>query len=469
MAPPAPLDPAVLAVVQAIGASGGRAVLVGGWVRDWLLGLGSKDYDFEVYGLELGALERVLGAFGDVIAVGKSFGVLRVKGLDVDFSIPRRDSKAGRGHRGFLVELDPTLDFAEAASRRDLTLNSIGLDPLTGEVLDPHGGRRDLERKMLRATDAAKFAEDSLRALRVAQFRARFEMEPDEELRRICGAIDISDLPGERIFEELRKLLLKARRPSLGLAFLGETGLLRFFPELASMVGVPQDKVWHPEGTVWEHTLMVVDEAAASRTGGEAEDLAVMLGALCHDLGKPLTTVVDGDRVRSPEHEERGVPVAEAFLSRLRAPGDLTAKVCGLVRFHLAPATFPQGGASPKAYRRLARRLEEAGINARVLHRLARADHFGRTTEDALARVFPSGDEFLRRMEDLAVERSAPKDVVLGRHLLARGFVPSPWFGEVLGACRDVQDETGWDDPDRILDRVLAERGEERTASSSKE
>ena len=452
-----PVDSTVESVARAIQVAGGRALLVGGYVRDRLLGLSSKDFDIEVYGLKLQELESVLRTFGEVIAVGRAFGVLRVKGLDADLSIPRRDSKTGRGHRGFLVELDPTLDFATAARRRDLTINSMAMDPLTLEVLDPHGGREDLSRRLLRATDPEKFGEDSLRALRVAQLRARFEMEPDAELRAICAGIDLSDLPGERLLEEFKKMLLKAKRPSLGLEFLRETGLLRYFPELESMVGVPQDKEWHPEGTVWEHTLLVVDEAAGARTVNEEEDLVVLLGALCHDLGKPLTTVEVDGRIRSPCHEEKGVPVAESFLARLRLSNEATTAVAALVRHHLAPSQLPQGGATPKAYRRLARRLEAAGINAQILYRVAQADHFGRTTPDALARSFPAGEEFLCRVGELAIAEKATSDVVLGRHLIARGLTPSPRFGEILAACREVQDETGWEEPERVLERVMAE------------
>jgi tRNA nucleotidyltransferase (CCA-adding enzyme) len=332
----------------------------------------------------------------------------------------------------------------------------MGLDPLTGELLDPHGGREDIGRRVLRATDPARFGEDSLRGLRAAQFRARFAMEPDAGLRALCSSLDLSDLPGERVFDELRKLLLKAARPSLGFEFLRETRLLRFFPELEAMVGVPQDPEWHPEGTVWEHTMLVVDEAARAKTGKEDEDLVVLLGALLHDVGKPATTVVADGRVRSPSHEDEGVPIARGFLERLRASNEVIEKVAALVKHHLAPAQFLQGDASPKAYRRLARKLAAAGVNARILHRVALADHLGRTTDEALRRVFPAGDEFLRRAEDLAVEEEAVKDVVLGRHLIARGHAPGPWFGKVLAECREVQDETGWDDPDRILDRVLA-------------
>ena len=220
-------------------------------MRDGLLGHASKDWDIEVFGLDLDALQAVLERFGRVIAVGRAFGVLRLAELDVDFSLPRRDSKVGPGHRGFDVEVDPTLDFETASRRRDLTVNSMGLDPLTEELLDPHGGRADLEAGTLRAVDAATFPEDPLRGLRVAQLSARLSMEPDAELVALCRRLDLSEVSPERILEEFRKLLLQGVRPSLGLAFLRESGLLRHFPELEALVGVPQDPAWHPEGDVW--------------------------------------------------------------------------------------------------------------------------------------------------------------------------------------------------------------------------
>ena len=454
------LPPEIQRIAEAIDQAGGRALLVGGVVRDALLGQPSKDQDIEVHGLPLSELEDVLGGFGEVIAVGRSFGVLRIKGIDCDFSIPRRDNKAGRGHRGFIVELDPDLDFATAARRRDLTINAMGQDALTGEILDPHGGRADLAAKRLRATDPVHFAEDPLRALRVAQFAARLEMEPDDELRELCATLDLSELPGERFQEEFRKLLMKGVRPSVGLEFLRETGLLRFFPELQAMVDVPQDAEWHPEGTVWEHTLLVVDEAAAAKTGDAEEDLIVLLGALLHDVGKPATTFEENGRIRSPNHERLGVPPAREFLERLRVSADLTAAVCALVEHHLAPATFIYGNAGPKAYRRLATKLARAGINARILWRVAQADHFGRTTPDALARDFSTGDEFLRRATELSVEEAPDPDVVLGRHLIARGLPPGPSFGPVLERCREIQDERGWTDAQQILEQYFAEKAD---------
>ena len=450
------IDPKIVSVIRAIADAGGRGLLVGGYVRDRLLGIDSKDYDIEIYGLAIEALEDVLAGFGEVIQVGRAFGVVRVKGIDADISLPRRDSKTGAGHRGFDVTFDPNLNFAEASRRRDLTINSIGFDPLSDEVLDPHGGRSDLEHRVLRATDANHFAEDPLRGIRAAQFAARFEMTPDAELVKLCAQLDLEELAPERIFEEFRKLLLKGRKPSLGLEFMRRSNMLRFFPELAALVDVPQDPEWHPEGDVWVHTLMVVDEAAGMRTGGE-DDLALMYGALCHDFGKPDATIEYGGRIRSPEHDAAGARIARSFLERLRAPGRLVDQVDALVKYHLAPALFLAQGTTAKGYRRLARNLEQAGAGIDLLVRVARADHWGRTTEEAKQRVFPAGEAFLEAATNAQVVERAPVDVVQGRHLIARGFAPGPHFSDILGRCREIQDETGLQDPEEILDRVLDE------------
>lgn len=473
--------PRVLAIAEALEHAGGTAVLVGGAVRDAHLGAdGSqvKDLDLEVFGLELGQMESVLGRFGKLIAIGRAFGVLRIGGLDVDFSLPRRDSKTAPGHRGFEVAFDPSLSFEEASRRRDLSVNSMGVNLRSGELLDPHGGRRDLERRVLRATDPRFFSEDPLRGLRVAQLAARFSMTPDRELVELCRALDLSELPGERLWVEFQKLFCKGVEPSRGLSFLRDSDLLRFFPELAALVDVPQDPEWHPEGDVWLHTLMVVDRAAELRDEN-AETLArdpmsasagsakgdsaevLMFGALCHDFGKPATTEEIDGRIRSRGHERAGVAPTLAFLERLRASNELKARVAMLVQHHLAPALYVKNGAQGRGYRKLARELGTVGLSMQSLERVARADHLGRTTDEALRREFVSGDEFLRRASTLEVENRGPTDVVLGRHLIARGFEPSRSFGPLLARCRDLQDETGSADPDWILDRVLSEQGAE--------
>ena len=453
------LDTRIKAIAEAIAAAGGRPVAVGGFVRDLCLGIDAKDMDIEVFGLPLEDLEAALAKFGRVRRVGRAFGVLRLdgKGVHAEFSLPRRDSKRGPGHRGFDVQVDPDLDFTEAARRRDLTINSMGMELPSGAILDPHGGRRDLERRVLRATDTATFPEDPLRGLRVAQFCARLDMAPDEELVRLCGELDLTEISSERKREEFHKLLLRGVRPSLGLAFLRRSGLLGHFPELAALVGVPQDPRWHPEGDVWTHTLMVVDEAAMLRTGNRDEDAALMFGALCHDFGKPLVTDARSDgSIRSPGHSEAGIAPTRVFLDNLRTSHALVKQVCALVRHHLAPAQFVAQSAGDRAYRRLARRLAADGVTMELLVRTARADHFGRTTKEALARSFQEGERFLARARALAVADRSPPNAVLGRHLVARGLKPGPEFSDVLRRCRTVQDTHGWSDPDRILDTVLS-------------
>lgn len=445
----------LVALCAEIADAGGRAWLVGGAVRDLLLGEQSAELDFEVRGLALEELRGVLAARGEVIEVGRAFGVLRLRHIDVDFALPRRDSRQGRGHRGIHAEVHPHLDPVVAARRRDLTINSMSLDPLTVELFDPLDGQADLRAGRLRACDPATFGEDPLRALRVMQLAGRLEMDPDTELVDVCAGQDLSELSAERIFDEFRKLLLLSGEPSRGLRFLREATLLRFFPEMAAMVDVPQDPHWHPEGDVWTHTLMVVDAAAGLRDGGE-DDLALMFGALCHDFGKPATTVTGDDgRIRSPQHDVVGERLAGEFLAAMRAPQDLSAKVRALTREHLAPAVLVEQNSSDRAWRRLARRLWRSGTSMELLERLARADHLGRTTGEARRGEFAAGDEFLARARALEVDHSVPPDVVQGRHLLALGMKPGKEIGAVLDRCRAVQDETGWTDPERILERVL--------------
>ena len=229
----------------------------------------------------------------------------------------------------------------------------------------------------------------------------------------------------------------------------------QIIPELFALIGVVQDPRWHPEGDVWTHTVMVVDAAVDERVGDEADDMALMFAALCHDLGKPETTVVEAERIHSHRHEHRGIGPTESFLQRLRAPNDLVEQVCALVKNHLAPVHFHKNGAKPRAYRKLARKLGDAGTNIELLMRVVRADQFGRTTAEAKARQFPGGDAFWVRARDLGVHDRAPIDRVLGRHLIARGLKPGLAFKDLLSRCRDVQDETGWTDTEQILDRVL--------------
>ena len=421
--------PLAQSIARATRDAGGRALVVGGWVRDQLLGHPSKDLDIEVFGVPADRLRALLGNLGRVDTVGESFTVYKVGNVDV--SLPRRESKTGRGHKGFTVEGDPSLSTGEAARRRDFTINAISRDPLTGELIDPFGGQRDLAAKVLRAVDPRTFADDSLRVLRAMQFAARFELTADEQTKALCQSLPLDDLPAERIWGEIEKLLLLARRPSIGLALALELGVIdRLFPELKALAGCPQEPEWHPEGDVWVHTLLVVDEARKridDLDRGRAS--AVMLGAVCHDLGKPSTTAVIDGRIRSMGHEEAGVAPATVLLDRLNIQTldgyDVRQAVLGIVAHHLKPGAFFKSAApvGDGAFRRLAQK-----VDMELLARVAKADCLGRTGEFDCTAM----DWFLERARLLGVEHAAPAPLLMGRHLIALGVSPGPQMGEIL-------------------------------------
>src|SRR5687767_4951826 len=245
------LPPKILDLATAVRDASGRALLVGGCVRDALMGVQPKDWDLEIYGVAPERLREILDRFGPVNVVGEAFTVYKL-GLDLDVSLPRRERKSGRGHRAFVIEGDPSMTIEEATRRRDFAINAILEDPLTGEIIDPFGGQRDIEKRILKAVSAETFAEDSLRVLRAAQLAARFEFDIDEETVVLCRGLDLSDLPAERVWGEVEKLLLRARCPSIGLGWLRKFGAIdQLFPEIASLIDVPQDPEWHPEGDVF--------------------------------------------------------------------------------------------------------------------------------------------------------------------------------------------------------------------------
>lgn len=423
----------------------GRPRLVGGGVRDWLLGLAPKDFDLEVGGVDFETLRRTLEPFGATDVIGRSFGVIKVRsratGEEYDFSLPRRESKTGSGHRGFAVAPDPALSDAEAAARRDFTVNAIACDPFSGELIDPHGGRRDLEARVLRHTSAA-FSEDPLRVLRAMQLAARFDFSLAPETAALSRSIagTFSELPLERVWGEWEKWATKAARPSRGLAVLEETGWLRHFPEIAALRGTQQDPAWHPEGDVFTHTQHCLDALVAMEEWRVSTQRAMLMFAvLAHDFGKPKVTVLaeknGAMRWRSPGHASESGPLSGTFLRRIGAPLAFDPPVRALVENHHA---HDNGGGpfSDTAVRRLAKRLAPASIAELVL--VMRADSRGRPplhTPTTEARI----GELLQRAIALEFENLAPKPIVLGRHLLALGRTPGPDFKRVLDAAFEAQ------------------------------
>ncbi|HRI04159.1 MAG TPA: HD domain-containing protein [Pyrinomonadaceae bacterium] len=429
---------------ETVRSNGGRAMLVGGCVRDEIMGIAHKDWDVEVYGVDPTKLREILDRIDDVNVVGEAFAVYKI-GDDLDVSIPRRERKVSGGHRGFVVEGDPGMSFEEACSRRDFTVNAILKDILTGEIVDPFDGQGDIGRKLLRMVSRETFSEDSLRVLRAAQFAARFEFDIEPETIEVCRAIDVTDLPKERIWGEFEKLLLKPQRPSIGLKWLYDLEVVdQLFPEMASLVGVPQEPDWHPEGDVDVHTLMVVDEARKLIDElDHPRQVAVMLGALAHDFGKPPTTEFIDGKIRSRGHDEAGVEPTLTFLDTLGIHTlqgfDVRDQIVQLVRYHLKPGEY-YGAKTPVgdgAFRRLARKVEPD-----LLYRVAKADSLGRNPDwlpkekwfDSKAQEW-----FIAKVRELQVEKKAPDPILMGRHLIELGLAPGPQFKQILDAVYEMQ------------------------------
>jgi tRNA nucleotidyltransferase (CCA-adding enzyme) len=439
-------------LAQDVNRAGGRLLLVGGCVRDTFYNSAPSEIDCEVQGLSLSQLKSSLSSKYQCVEVGKAFGVLKLRGLPAELSLPRTETKTGTGHKGFSIEVDPHLPFERSCQRRDFTINAIGYDPLSGELLDPVDGVPDAQNRILRHIGPA-FSEDPLRVLRGMQFVARFDLSATAETLELCRTISIENLPAERLFEEWRKLILKGINLTAGLTFLKNSGWLQYFPELQALVGCEQEPEWHPEGDVWVHTLHCMDAFARERIGNDWEDLVVGFAVLCHDLGKPLTTVLGQDgRIRSPLHEPKGEAPTRSFLSRLTNQVDLHEQVVPLVRRHLTPRTFYKDQASDGAIRRLASKVKRIDRLVRV----AAADIAGRPPRQD---EFPEGPWLLQRAEELKIKDSEPKPILLGRHLIERGMKPGAEFGPLLEKCFDAQLDGTFTDLDSglaYLNQIIA-------------
>jgi tRNA nucleotidyltransferase (CCA-adding enzyme) len=439
-----------------------RALLVGGFVRDAVLGLKPKDADMEVYGVGAKRLEEVLNKlFPDrVNAVGRAFGVFKInvgEGLEFDVSIPRRESKTGRGHRGFSIEGDPGMTITEAARRRDFTMNALAADPLTGEVFDDFDGVNDLNERMLRVTDPERFQDDPLRVYRALQFVARFDLAADAPTKKLMTEMvergDMDELAKERVTEEIRKLLLKAAQPSVGFELARDIGIIeRYLPELHALIDLPQEAEWHPEGDVWTHTMLTLDAAAVlvrqpSRGLTDDETLQVLLGTLCHDLGKATTTGDVNGRIRALGHEEAGVEPTKALCGRWTFPKDAVDAAVTCAKEHLKPFMLWRsrnaGQMSEDQYANAVRKLLKriAPMSWRVLITVSEADFRGRTIAGVDTELYTTGLMMGEAITRLALDREAAKPLIMGRDLLDLGVQPGPKMGEIIKQVENARDE----------------------------
>ena len=417
-------------IAEYVREAGGRTFYVGGFVRDKLLGTDNKDVDIEVHGIEPQALFNILEMIGEPLTFGKSFGVFALKGEDIDIAMPRRERATGTGHRDFDVEVDPYIGTREAARRRDFTVNSMMEDVLTGELVDHFGGRRDLDEGVIRHIDPETFIEDPLRVLRGAQFAARFSFTIAPDTIGLCRGIDLSTLSKERVEEELKKAFLKADRPSIFFESLRTMDQLDvWFPELKQTIGLEQDPIFHPEGDVWTHTMEVIDRAAAFRDR-VSDPYSFMLLALTHDLGKIVTTEEKNGRIHAYEHEEKGMPLVEAFVGRLTNEKDIKDYVFNMVPLHMRPNVL----AYSKPVMKSTNRMFDAAAAPADLIWFAEADKPVVSGKDAF-----SGDkEFL--LERLRLyEDTMAKPYVMGRDLIEAGLDPGEDFGEILAYAHKLR------------------------------
>ena len=410
--------------------AGGCAYYVGGYVRDRMLGIESKDIDIEIHGIEEKRLAEVLSDAGRIYSKGAGFSVYGISGCDLDIALPRRESKNGRGHRGFDVFSDPYIGEKKACLRRDFTVNAMMENVLTGDILDYCGGLDDLEKGIIRHVSSMSFSDDPLRVIRMAAFCARLGFEPAEETLRLSESADISELPRERIEGELMKVLTGSERPSVFFEILKRIRKLSFwFPEIEALSGIPQNPEHHPEGDVWNHTMMVLDEASKLRADAWYPE-GFMMAALMHDIGKSVTTFTGEDgRIRSIGHEKCLEEVRRA-MHRITGEKKLISYVVNMTALHMRPNQLAKFNSGQKAINR----LFDSSCSPRDLILLSKADFLGR----ADAPDYAPTEEYLHRGYDSFCS-IMDKPYVKGEDLIAAGITPGPEMGKLLKSAHSMR------------------------------
>lgn len=419
----------MMKLVSAVSSAGGKTYIVGGFVRDAIIGKENKDIDFEIHGLDAVTIEKILFDVSGSPALkkGSSFGVYGIKGYDFDIAMPRKEHCIGSKHTDFAVSVDPFMGVDEASRRRDFTINSLMYDVEADEIVDCHHGCDDLANKVIRHVCDETYVEDALRVFRAAQFAARFDFDIAPETIALSRSISekLMDLSGERVESEMHKALMKSGKPSVFFRKLLEMDALHFwFPELAALIETPQWPAHHPEGNAFEHTMLVIDEAAKSRCRAE-NPYAFMLAALCHDYGKATTTFFNEAKQKlvAYGHDQAAKPLVDAFMDRLRLSNEIRSYVQNLVLLHMRPNMYVGNDATDYAFNHMFDQTK----HAEDLLLLAKADHFGRGVkldytkyDEVLADRLNKYRELMKRPEATASD------------FMKLGVKPSPLLGEML-------------------------------------
>ncbi|MDR1479854.1 MAG: hypothetical protein LBJ00_13050 [Planctomycetaceae bacterium] len=453
-------EPKVRCVISLLYEGGAReCIFVGGFVRDILLGLSPKDVDIEVYGLTYKRIHQILKRHFSVNYVGQSFGTIKVDN-EIDISVPRRESKSGVGHKGFNISCDPNLDLYSAFSRRDFTINAIGIR-MDNSIYDPFGGIGDIENKVLRAPTEA-FCDDPLRVLRGMQFAARFGFTMESNTVEFCKHVfdEFVTLSVERVWGEWSKWGLKGIEPSRGLFLLRETGWIRHFPEIANLIS-EANPVVHIDGGIddnlFTNTARICDFAVkvADELGFDVEErLVLVFAALCYNFGKPDLDAADNraskdllkqklfgtisnlrfDSMFSGVCFVDGLRLARRFLERLKPPLRVVDRVLAVVGEGLTDGVvLGECVVSDEGLRRLAVRLEPSSI--RIWAALCRAIILAGGKTNLTSQV----SKCELRAEELGIFRGKPKPILQGRDLIARGVKAGKKMGIILNNAYEAQ------------------------------
>lgn len=412
------------AIAHRVAELGGHVYYVGGFVRDRLLNKSNKDVDIEVHGILPVQLNAILDDLGQRLEYGRSFAIQSLQGYHLDVAMPRRERSTGPLHDDFDVTIDPFMGTYRSAMRRDFTVNALMQDVLTGEVIDHFGGIDDLHRGILRHVSDETFAEDPLRVLRAAQFAARFAMQPAPETLALCAVIPLDKLSGERVFEEMRKALMQAQRPSRFFEILADCHQLsHWFFALQDLIGTPQNPDYHAEGDVWNHTMLVLDHAAAYRDDAVNYPLGFMLAALLHDIGKPAVTRTEKGKIIAWQHESVGVELAKQQLRRLATERKLISYVSNMVELHMMPSMLAENNSSVKA----CNHLFDRSADPNDLIYLAQCDRLGQIRRRPAGDALPWLQDKLQRYQKIMA-----LPYVQGKDLVVAGVTPDPLFTQAL-------------------------------------
>ncbi|MDF2879554.1 MAG: cca [Clostridiaceae bacterium] len=459
----------LLKIANDIDKIGGKVFYVGGYVRDLFTNKPNKDIDVEIYGISVPDFLNILSKYGIVDKVGASFGIFMIHGLDIDFALPRKEIKANVnhelklvkiphkyvlnyilqikssypdyeviieekhkfGHKDFIVIYDTFMSFEESTRRRDFTCNGMMKDVLSGEVIDLWGGIKDIENRCIRHIDSQTFIEDSLRVFRACQFASRFEFTVCKETLNLCRNIDLTNLSKERIYEEIKKSLLKSDKPSIAFEVMREMGVIKStFPELYEMINCPQNPKYHPEGDVWNHTMLVLDKASKLKDSSLDSEI-FMLSALLHDIGKPKSTQIIDDKITSNGHEKIGVEIAKSLLERITNDKRIIEGVLNIIENHMIPVSLFNGKASDKAIRKFSLKTNIDNILL-----FMQADFSGKAEQEKEI------NEILMWFKSKLVETGADKEIkpiITGKDLINMGLIPGKEFGVILNKAFDLQ------------------------------